>query len=301
MVFESILVKIACRSLGLPESIPDVTLSNKLRSHQTDLLRLFQKTKNPTNAQLSGLVDPVHHNEVRVWFREQKKAEKDRLSVKKYTEAAWRFFFYTSLCVLGWYIVSDKPWMWSAELCYENYPDMPMDWLHKQFYLIETAVYLHLLISQFFDIKRDDFWEMFIHHIATIALLVFSYLTNIVRSGALIMVVHDSSDVFLEFAKLAKYNKWGRTCDVAFVFFAVSFFVFRLIVYPFYLIRGFAVVTLDILNGSFGYWFTNAFLGVLLCLHIFWFYLIMRMVFRLLVKGEVEKDIRSGSDSDKTD
>ena len=33
-------------------------------------------------------------------------------------------------------------------------------------------------------------------------------------------------------------------------------------------------------------------------MHIYWFYLISRMVYRLIAKGELNKDIRSESDDD---
>ena len=39
---------------------------------------------------------------------------------------------------------------------------------------------------------------MFIHHNATVILILMSYVTNHVRIGCLIIVVHDSADYLLE-------------------------------------------------------------------------------------------------------
>ena len=64
--------------------------------------------------------------------------------------------------------------------------------------MIELAFYWSLVFSQFIDVKRKDFWEMFTHHIATITLLSFSYLVNFVRVGSLVLVVHDCGDYWLE-------------------------------------------------------------------------------------------------------
>jgi ceramide synthetase len=61
------------------------------------------------------------------------------------------------------------------------------------------------MVSQFTDVRRKDFWAMFIHHIATIILIGYSYTVNFVRNGILVLMCHDPCDVFMEAAKLFKY------------------------------------------------------------------------------------------------
>lgn len=46
---------------------------------------------------------------------------------------------------------------------------------------------------------------MFIHHIATLVLIMMSYVTNHVRIGCLIILVHDSADYLLEVSVKAFY------------------------------------------------------------------------------------------------
>ena len=48
----------------------------------------------------------------------------------------------------------------------------------------------------------QDFKEQIIHHLATIVLLCFSWRMNYVRAGTLVMLLHDSSDYFLEVRRL---------------------------------------------------------------------------------------------------
>lgn len=81
------------------------------------------------------------------------------------------------------------------------------------YYVISLGFYISLLVSQFFDVKRKDFWQMFAHHLVTISLMIFSIICNFTRIGCLILVIHDSADYWLEFAKVSLYAKKKIICD----------------------------------------------------------------------------------------
>ena len=66
--------------------------------------------------------------------------------------------------------------------------------LSRWYYLIEAAFYSSLMFSQFTDVKRKDFWQMFIHHIVTLCLMFASWFTNTVRVGSLVLVSSWPSD-----------------------------------------------------------------------------------------------------------
>jgi len=44
----------------------------------------------------------------------------------------------------------------------------------------------------------QDFWQMVVHHVATLSLVVMSWTANMVRVGTLVLCVHDAVDYFLE-------------------------------------------------------------------------------------------------------
>lgn len=54
------------------------------------------------------------------------------------------------------------------------------------------------------QVRRKDWLESMVHHIATIALLLYSYYVNFTRVGIMVMLLHDVSDIFLEAAKLCR-------------------------------------------------------------------------------------------------
>ena len=171
------------------------------------------------------------------------------------------------------------------------------------FYQVELGVYLHMLAWT--EVSRSDAVEMIVHHITTILLLSFSYITNFTRVGASILLLHDSADVLLESAKCfnyiskAKDSKWAcKFCDTIFALFAITFLVTRLIIYPRYIIYSVFFEAPNHFGTNWaGFWVFSVLLVILQFLHIFWFYLIAKMLWNLMSKG-VEKDARSDDEDD---
>jgi ceramide synthetase len=64
--------------------------------------------------------------------------------------------------------------------------------------MFSLAFYWSLTVSQFFDVKRKDFWLMFVHHVATICLITFSWVCHLHRIGTLVLLVHECADIFIE-------------------------------------------------------------------------------------------------------
>ena len=82
----------------------------------------------------------------------------------------------------------------------------PEVWWH---YMLEMAFYWSLFFTQFSDVKRKDFMEMFVHHLATLALLTLSWTTQMHRIGSLVILVHDVADHWMELAKMARYANYN--------------------------------------------------------------------------------------------
>lgn len=170
------------------------------------------------------------------------------------------------------------------------------------YYYIKLAFYTSLSITGvLFDVARKDFWEMQLHHWTTILLMVFSYTSGLHRIGALILVVHDISDVGLEWAKGTNYIWEGSLAtEIFFGLFAIMFLLCRLILYPFWMIYP----TIAHANHDFcarEVWILNYHAG-LLCtlagLHCFWMYLITNILIKA-VSGKKLEDSREAADSEE--
>lgn len=138
---------------------------------------------------------------------------------------------------------------------------------------------------------------MFVHHLATIGLITFSYINNMVRVGTLVMCLHDSSDFLLEAAKLANYAKYQRLCDTLFVIFSAVFMVTRLGIYPLWILNTTLFESWEMIGPYPSWWLFNGLLLILQVLHVIWSYLIARIAFKALIRGKVSKDDRSDVES----
>jgi len=74
---------------------------------------------------------------------------------------------------------------------------------------VHESIYLGI------EVRRKDFLEYVIHHIATLSLLGGSWCYNFTPIGALVAVTHDAADSLLELAKLFNYvsnvRPWAQT------------------------------------------------------------------------------------------
>ncbi|XP_041859257.1 ceramide synthase 5-like [Melanotaenia boesemani] len=292
LLFERLVAKPCAHILQIQTGVTRQAQPNAV------LERLYQSKACPDTRQLEGLSKQLDWDERKIqrWFRVRR--NQDRPSVQtKFCESMWRFTFYLVIFVYAISHLWVSPWMWDTRQCWYNYPFQPLSPGQYTYYIAELAFYLSLMLSQFTDIKRKDFIIMLVHHLATILLITFSYGNNMLRAGTLVMCVHDASDIFLEAAKLANYAKYQKLCDSMFVVFSISFFLTRLVIFPFWIVYSVLFESWEIIGPYRAWWLLNGLLLVLQTLHIIWFYLITRIAIKAIFKGKVTKDDRSDIES----
>jgi len=218
----------------------------------------------------------------------------------------------------GWtrLMIRDFPshiWYWTTtpaeSVIYQvaGWPEIPISTAVKRLYLIELAFWSSCLMFLFIETIREDFYAMLAHHVATCCLIVLSYLASFYRIGLIVLLLHDVGDIFLYSTKTLHYSVAPRLpVDVLFVGFVLVYFVSRLLLYP--ILCVWPSIDFGKLTGRDISWYYQEMpygfvfpllLVFLQLLHVFWFSLILRMVFRFFKERTVTNsgDIRSDDES----
>uniref|UniRef100_A0A8D8Y989 Ceramide synthase 6 n=2 Tax=Cacopsylla melanoneura TaxID=428564 RepID=A0A8D8Y989_9HEMI len=261
------------------------------------LCAAYSKSSKWKHKEIAALAKQLDWKERQVerWLRQMKQQGKPSILVK-FCESSWRCFYYFFSFIFGFVCLWDKEWLWNIDNCWVNYPHQSVANDVWWYYMISLSFYYSLAVSQFFDVKRKDFWQMFLHHICTICLLSFSWMCNLTRIGTLVLIVHDCADIFLEAAKMAKYSKFDKTCEILFLLFTFLWLLTRNYIFPFWIIRSTSMDAPKIANTMFpAYYLFNGLLILLFILHLFWTRLIIKIAFQYFRAGEVGDDLRSSS------
>jgi len=220
-------------------------------------------------------------------------AEKQNIQEKtKYSEANWKVCFYTLAYGLDLLMVWRCDWFPKTINCWLNYPNIVMEPETRAFYLFQLGFYLHSLYAHFrYEVKRSDYWPLLIHHLVTIWLIYFSYVVGLSRIGVLVLFCHDANDVTFEVGKTFVYRKNNFMINVTYVIILFTWIATRLTLFPLVVIWSAFIESATIIPIEVFpfYWGFNLSLMFLVCLHVYWFGLMLRMGYR--VATGKEKDI----------
>jgi ceramide synthetase len=129
----------------------------------------------------------------------------EKSDIGKFGDSGTEFVLYAMFAFMGMSVVLREPWMWPSSSWWDYPAQATMTNGLRCWYILDAGRYTASLISLvFFEHKRKDFLQMFVHHVVTIVITAISYLTDYNRVGAIVKVVMDPADVPLHGAKLFK-------------------------------------------------------------------------------------------------
>ncbi|KAK9276990.1 hypothetical protein L1049_006529 [Liquidambar formosana] len=228
--------------------------------------------------------------------------------LRKFKESAWKCIYFLSAELLALSVIYDEPWFTNTRYFWvgpgnQVWPDQKMKLKLKGLYMYAAGFYSYSIFALiFWETRRSDFGVSMGHHVATLILIVLSYIFSFARVGAVVLALHDGSDVFLEVGKMSKYSGAERTASFSFILFVLSWILLRLIYYPFWVLWSTSyevILTLDKekhrVDGPIYYYLFNTLLFCLLFLHIYWWVLMYRMLVKQIqARGQLSEDVRSG-------
>lgn len=233
-------------------------------------------------------------------------AKPDFVKMNKFKESAWKLTVYSTFTAAALLLSVGQPWFTDSRrfwLGCTRVPcpfDVPLAIL--LFYCAETGFYIqHIHYMLFIETKRKDRLEQMVHHVVTLCLLGYSYYLRVPYVGVMIMLVHDVNDIFLESAKMARYTGHISASEVIFALFFLSWIASRLVVFPFHIIRS-TLFDVPEIGRMYGvqiqphYSILNGALGVLCVLHVYWSYLIGKIVYNALFLKKEVSDVREEDD-----
>ncbi|ERN00610.1 hypothetical protein AMTR_s00091p00092100 [Amborella trichopoda] len=229
----------------------------------------------------------------------------NQAKVVKFSESMWKLTYYATveICILS--MIYQEPWFTDRKQFFEGWPNQELKFTLILYYMCQCGFYAYSIAAILkWETRRKDFHIMMSHHVITVVLIWMSFISRFFRIGSIILALHDVNDVFMETAKLSKYTGNEHAASTCFGFFAISWFLLRLIYFPFWVIRSSSHDAVDVFvlskgYHSFLYYLLNTMLITLLIFHIYWGILIFFMVSRQLKnRGQVGEDIRSDSDNE---
>ena len=244
---------------------------------------------------------------------------KKRAARTKFVGTAWQFVIHASMVIFEIYVLHDEDWLSKPWMCF--YPN-PVDFVPKTslrlLFVTQIAIWIFTCISHRFNSDahaHKDYFVMYIHHLATIGLVGLAYADNNFKVGAIVLFVHDISDIGIDTLKMSNYlhldGKPGLyIVELAYTMTMVMWVYFRLYVFPFFIIGQGSLPslqrTMDFtfpdgthamaarMVAALGDWtpaYTRFYVSGVICnlllillfvLHIWWFALLFRILIRMV-------------------
>ncbi|URE44959.1 ASC1-like protein [Musa troglodytarum] len=238
--------------------------------------------------------------------------------IAKCSESMWKLTYYAAVQIWVLSIIKQETWSLDTKEYFKGWPNQELKSSLILFYMCQCGFYVYSIgalvawetqkrffnndVSSHSDLSSD--W-IFLHYEIMLNPDLLTFMAPFAgklmffRIGTMILALHDTSDVFLESAKLFKYSEKEMAASLCFGLFAISWFLLRLVYFPFWIIKASSYECVEALSWMENfpttlYYVFNTMLLTLLVFHTYWWKLIFAMIMKQMSnKGQVGEDIRS--------
>lgn len=246
-----------------------------------------------------------------------KEALKHSRNLRKFADQSWQMLVHCFMTAIEVHLLSENGWEWW------NNPrtvwDMPVRGeacpaALRRLYLAQLAVWFVTAFShKFIEAKHNDYFLMYSHHVVTLGLVTLSYFNGWAPIGLVVMFIHDSSDIVIDSMKMLNYLGLDSSSGT---FLAEAVFVLNLVTWPLVRMWFFATKVIytvlpirlelglcPIVVNYFSWGNSCRLLLVSLqFMHYWWYYLILRILHRIVLGSSAHaagRDYEGSSDSER--
>lgn len=155
-----------------------------------------------------------------------KKLHLSKFKLARFNESGQLVAFYLLSFVWGTHVALREGYLGQVAQLWEGYPAHPMSFLHKFYFIIQLAYYLHMLPELYFQKVRakEEQQPKIIHSISGFTLIVLAYTLSFQRLALVLLTLHYFSEllahvfqligVFDREERLARANIVNNVCFV---------------------------------------------------------------------------------------
>ena len=230
--------------------------------------------------------------------------------VQRFMEQGYTIMYFSCSATFGVWVMRQTPmWYFETRQFYQDYPHILHALEFKVYYLCQFAYWLQQFVVLALQLEkpRKDYHELIVHHVVTLLLIGLSYIFHFTRIGLAVFITMDASDVFLAASKNLNYIDSPLTMPFFGSFVVIWFYTrhWLSIKILYSVLTEFETVgpwEIDWDKGHYKCWISQyVCFGLLLAIQLlncYWFFLILRILYRSVFENEV-KDDRSDDDDDE--
>ncbi len=210
---------------------------------------------------------------------------------RKLTSHMFKGLYYLFITIYGYIVLKDLDYFPTYLLGKGYMPNMFAKGYPDSYYHIKPKGYdlYYMICLSYFSCdllwllfvyeRQSDFINMLLHHVCTISLISFSYLTNYSNIGTIILFLHNETDIFVHLTRLLLQTDAPEIFkDISGVFLTINFLYMRLFVFAKAIYTVYHYVTWDLGWVTFS---LVSFLSFLYIMHINWALMLLQKAFVL--------------------
>ena len=193
----------------------------------------------------------------------------------------------------------------SLDYLYVGYPMYVLPYGMSTFFFASLGLHILRFVQLLgASTKKNDYYEMLLHHTLTFVLFTGAYLMNIIPIGFLVILAIDFCNLFTHYAKAYAGTIYTNVCMFMGAMCWATWFYSRLVCLPILIYYGLLVNPskipgIDKSAEKSVFTILGVFLTFIVFLSVFWWYLITRMVLKAIREGD-QHDDQSEIDEEET-